>query len=191
MPKKAPVKKTNKKHPWKKPSLSGLVIIILAIIVAFAFLLFSIYNPKRNKPSASQSPSISKSTTSFRKDGRLSIFVSQNPSPILLDIEVVDKEEDRMRGLMDRYNLPETAGMLFIFPDEEPRSFWMKNTFISLDIIYINSRKEIVSIQKYTQPKSTYSIPSEKPAMYVLEVNAGFTDKNGINPGDKIEFSYK
>jgi hypothetical protein len=65
----------------------------------------------------------------------------------------------------------------------------MKNTFISLDIIYINSQKEIVSIQKYTQPKTTYSIPSEKPAMYVLEVNAGFTDKYRIAAGDKITYS--
>ena len=94
-----------------------------------------------------------------------------------------------MQGLMYRQNLPENAGMLFIFTNEEPRSFWMKNTYISLDIIYINSKKEIVSIQKYTQPRSTYSIPSEKPAMYVLEVNAGFTDKYGIHPGDKIDFS--
>jgi uncharacterized membrane protein (UPF0127 family) len=64
----------------------------------------------------------------------------------------------------------------------------MKNTFIALDIIYINADKEIVSIQKYTQPKSTYSLPSEKPAQFVLEVNAGFCDKYNIRPGDKIEF---
>ena len=59
-----------------------------------------------------------------------------------------------------------------------------------MDIIYINANKEIVSIQKNTQPQTTYSIPSERPARYVLEVNAGFTDKYEINPGDKIEFSY-
>ena len=107
-----------------------------------------------------------------------------------MDIEVADNDGERMRGLMDRQNLPDNAGMFFVFPNDEPRSFWMKNTLLSLDIIYINSRKEIVSIQKYTQPRSTYSIPSEKPAMYVLEVNAGFTDKYGINAGDRIEFSY-
>jgi hypothetical protein len=117
--------------------------------------------------------------------------LANNSAQIQLDIEIADNDEERMRGLMDRQNLPDNAGMLFIFPNEEPRSFWMKNTFISLDIIYINSRKEIGSIQKYTQPKSTYSIPSEKPAMYVLEVNAGFTDKNGINAGDKIDFSFE
>jgi len=190
MPNKTPVKKVNKKSAPKKFRLSRLILIILVAIIALAFLFFSSYSPNRNKPSARQSSSISKSAASFRKDGSLSVFLSQNPSPIKIDVEIADDEKERMKGLMDRHNLPENAGMLFIFPDEAPRSFWMKNTFIALDIIYINSYKVIVSIQKYTQPKTTYSIPSEKPAMYVLEVNAGFTDKFGINPGDKIDFSY-
>jgi len=191
MPKKTrPVPEKNKKTARKKINLARLLLIFFTVIIALAFLLFSIYNPKRNKPTASQSFSNSKSAPSFRKDGNLSIILTKNPSPIILDIEIADDDEERMRGLMDRQNLPDNAGMLFIFPNDGPRSFWMKNTFISLDIIYINSRKEIVSIQKYTQPKSTYSIPSEKPAMYVLEVNAGFTDKYRINPGDKIDFYF-
>jgi uncharacterized protein len=191
MPKKGkPVTRKNKKNGRKKINLTRLFFILIAIIIALAFLLFSLYTPKRNKPSNKQSSSYSKPAPSFRKDGRLLIILTDNPVPILLEIEIADNEEERMRGLMDRQNLPDNAGMLFVFQNEEPRSFWMKNTYISLDIIYINSNKEIVSIQKYTQPKSTYSIPSEKPAMYVLEVNAGYSDKNGINPGDKIDFSF-
>jgi len=190
MPDKTPIKKVNKVIARKKLSLSRLILIILAAIIALAFLFFSIYTPKRNRPISSKSSSSYKSTPSFRKDGNLSIIRIENNSTIKLDIEIADNEAERMRGLMDRQNLPDNAGMLFIFQNDEPRSFWMKNTFISLDIIYINSNKEIVSIQKYTQPKSTYSIPSEKPAMYVLEVNAGFTDKYGIKPGDKIGFSF-
>jgi uncharacterized protein len=191
MPRKSkPISRKNKKTGQKKINLTRLFFILIATIIALAFLLFSIYTPKRNKPNNKQSSAYSKPSPSFRKDGRLSIIPNNNPAPISLDIEIADNDEERMRGLMDRQNLPDNAAMLFIFPNEEPRSFWMKNTYISLDIIYINSRKEIVSIQKYTQPKSTYSIPSEKPAMYVLEVNAGFTDNYGINPGDKIVFSY-
>jgi uncharacterized membrane protein (UPF0127 family) len=185
-----PVSRKNKRKAKKKINIARLFFIIVAVIIALAFLLFSLYTPKRNKPIDRQSSSYSKPAPSFRKDGNLSIVLTENTSPIILDIEIADNDAERMRGLMDRQNLPDKAGMLFIFPNDEPRSFWMKNTFISLDIIYINSRREIVSIQKYTQPKSTYSIPSEKPAMYVLEVNAGFTDKYGINPGDKIDFSY-
>lgn len=190
MPKKnKAVTRKTKGITKKKVNISRIFTIAIAIIIALAFLLFSIYSPKRKRTIERNSSSYLKSAPSFRKDGKLSITLSENPNPIVLDIEIAKNEDDRMRGLMYRQSLPENAGMLFIFNDEEPRSFWMKNTFIPLDIIYINSRKEIVSIQKYTQPKSTYAIPSEKPAMYVLEVNAGFTDKNGINPGDNIDFS--
>jgi uncharacterized protein len=174
----------------KKPSFGRLFLIIIAVIIVLAFLVFSIYTPKRNNQSHKQSSSYSKSGPSFRKDGWLSISPANNSAKISLDIEIADNDQERMQGLMYRQSLLENEGMLFIFTNDEPRSFWMKNTFISLDIIYINSKKEIVSIQKYTQPKSTYSIPSEKPAMFVLEVNAGFTDKYGINPGDKIDFSH-
>lgn len=189
MAKKTQINKVNKKKTHQKISLTKLIFIIIAVVIAIAFLFFSVYVPKRNQSAPKQISHSSKPVPVFRKDGRLSIISANKPSPVSLDIEVADDEEERMRGLMDRLNLPENTGMLFIFPNEEPRSFWMKNTFISLDIIYINSQKEIVSIQKYTQPKTTYSIPSEKPAMYVLEVNAGFTDKNGIALGDKIAFS--
>jgi uncharacterized protein len=190
MPKKSkPVLRKNKYTVKKKTSFSRLFIITITVIIALAFLVFSIYIPKRNNPVSKQSSSYSKSGPSFRKDGRLSITPAGKYAKISLDIEIADKDNERMQGLMYRQSMQENEGMLFIFPNEEPRSFWMKNTYIPLDIIYINSQKEIVSIQKCTQPLSTYSIPSEKPAMYVLEVNAGFTDKNGIIVEDKVEFS--
>lgn len=185
-----PLSKKNKKTSRKKANFGRLFFIIIAVVIIIAFLLFSIYTPKRNNPAGKQSSSYAKSGPSFRKDGRLSITAADKSTQIWLDIEIADNDDERMQGLMYRQTLQENAGMLFIFTNEEPRSFWMKDTFISLDIIYINSKKEIVSIQKYTQPKSTYSIPSEKPAMYVLEVNAGFTDNHGINPGDIIDFSH-
>ena len=84
--------------------------------------------------------------------------------------------------------MDENQGMLFIFDDSSPRYFWMKNTYISLDIIYIDENFRIVSIQKTALPRSEESLPSEKPAKYVVEVNAGFTDKYKINKGDKISF---
>jgi uncharacterized membrane protein (UPF0127 family) len=190
MPKKTkPVSRKNKKIIRKKTNFGRLFLIIIVVLIVLAFLVFSIYTPKRNNLSENKSSTYSISGPSFRKDGRLSITPANNSGQNWLDIEIADNDDERMQGLMYRQSLQENAGMLFIFTNEEPRSFWMKNTFISLDIIYINSKKEIVSIQKYTQPKSTYPIPSEKPAMYVLEVNAGFTDKNKINPGDKIDFS--
>jgi len=187
---KSTSKRSIKKPKEKKIKLKHWALILLAILIALAFIVFSIYIPLKQPTKPKSSTPSTKSGIPFQKEGTLTIFPTSNSSPLFLDIEVAENDAERMRGLMDRYNLPENAGMLFIFEKDEPRSFWMKNTFISLDIIYINSNKEIVSIQKYTQPKTTSSIPSEKPAMYVLEVNAGFTDSHGIKPGDKIEFTY-
>jgi uncharacterized protein len=190
MKNKPSIKKTKKNTKHGKFGFSRFIFIIIAIAIALVFILSSIYKPVRKNSDNKKKTSISNSVPAFRKDGNLSIHLSQKPSPINIEIEIADDEAERMRGLMDRISMPEFAGMLFIFENDEPRSFWMKNTYISLDIIYINSDKEIVSIQKYTQPQTTFSVPSEKPAMYVLEVNAGFADKYGINTGDKIEFTH-
>jgi len=190
MKNKSTIKKHTKSLRRKKISASRLILIILAIIIALAFVIFSVYTPLKKPARIKNQPSGSNTGISFKKEGSLSIFNARNANTITLDIEVADNEQDRMRGLMDRFSLPDQAGMLFIFENDEPRSFWMKNTYISLDIIFINSNKEIVGIQKYTQPRTTTSIPSDKPAMYVLEVNAGYCDKYDIEPGDKVEFSY-
>ena len=78
--------------------------------------------------------------------------------------------------------------MLFIFPQEIPLNFWMKNTPLPLDIIYINTDFSIVHIAENTMPYSTAQIPSKHPAKYVLEVNAGFCRQRGIVAGDRVEF---
>jgi uncharacterized protein len=182
-------KRSNKKKPNKSALLISVAVIISIVFILF-IVLFGTYNPLRKKAVSKQHFNVTNPSPAFRKDGTLSLIPLSNSSPIKIDIEIADDEAERMRGLMDRFKLPDSAGMFFIFPDEIPRSFWMKNTYISLDIIYINADKEIVSIQKYTQPQTISSIPSEKPAMFVLEVNAGFTDKMNINPGDKIEFNF-
>ncbi len=187
---KSTIKKHTKSLRRKKISASRLILIILAIIIALAFVIFSVYTPLKQPARIKNQPSGSNTGISFKKEGSLSIYNTRNSNFLTLDIEVADNEQDRMRGLMDRFSLPDQAGMLFIFENDEPRSFWMKNTYISLDIVFINSNKEIISIQKYTQPRTTSAIPSNKPAMYVLEVNAGYCDKYDIEPGDKVEFSY-
>jgi uncharacterized membrane protein (UPF0127 family) len=79
-------------------------------------------------------------------------------------------------------------GMLFIFEDEDYRAFWMKNTHLSLDIIYVNGQQHIVSIASHAVPFSEESLPSAAPAKYVVEVNAGFCEQFSIKPGDSIAF---
>lgn len=96
------------------------------------------------------------------------------------------------KGLMFREFIPKDSGMLFIFPDEAKRSFWMKNTLIPLDIIFISKDKKIVDIKENFEPCSqpqTNCPPyfSTSPAMYVLEVNAGIAKDYGLGIGDDLE----
>lgn len=77
--------------------------------------------------------------------------------------------------------------MLFVFGDSAPRSFWMKNTALPLDIIFIDDNGTVVNVAATTTPYSETPIPSAGPARYVLEVNAGFAAAHGIGPGAKVE----
>jgi uncharacterized membrane protein (UPF0127 family) len=103
-------------------------------------------------------------------------------------VEVVTKPADQMRGLMYRRSLGKDSGMLFIFRQEEPQSFWMKNTLIPLDMIFISRDLVIVDIATM-QPCTTDPCPdytSRQPAQYVLEVNAGYCRSHNSIIGDKI-----
>jgi uncharacterized membrane protein (UPF0127 family) len=83
--------------------------------------------------------------------------------------------------------MPEDAGMLFVFPETEIHSFWMKNTPLTLDMIFIDEHREIVGIVESATPFSTASRSVGKPSRYVLEVNGGFTAKHGIKTGQPVE----
>ncbi|GAB4397590.1 MAG: DUF192 domain-containing protein [Microscillaceae bacterium] len=125
---------------------------------------------------------------SFSPEGEL-FFLRGQDTLQKLQIEIADNENERSQGLMNRPQLPAQGGMLFIFEEEAERQFWMRNTLISLDILYLNAAKEIVHIAAYTQPESDAPIPSQKPAQYVVEVNAGFCESHQIKPGDTIAFT--
>ena len=103
-------------------------------------------------------------------------------------VEVVDTPETRATGLMYREELPESDGMLFVFEDEEPRAFYMKNTLIPLSIAYIDSSRVIREIYDM-EPLDETPIPSRYPAAYALEVNQGAFDRAGVRVGQRIIFS--
>ena len=124
----------------------------------------------------------------FKKEGELYLVKAIGDTIRKLDIEIADIESERTIGLMHRRTMPDTQGMLFIFDREEPRSFWMRNTIMGLDIIYIKADGTIESIAKYCVPKLEKSVPSKGPALYVLEVTEGFCDIHGVEEGDKIDF---
>jgi uncharacterized membrane protein (UPF0127 family) len=106
--------------------------------------------------------------------------------PVLVDAELANTATKRMRGLMFRDSLGGNEGMLFVFNDEDYRSFWMMNTTIPLDAIFFSSNGTVVDIMQMDPCKSLISCPSYKSsgrAMYVLEVNSGFAEKNGFVAG--------
>jgi uncharacterized membrane protein (UPF0127 family) len=103
-------------------------------------------------------------------------------------VDVANDPEERSRGLMFRKSMEWNNGMLFVFEDVEYLSFWMKNTYIPLDMIFVDKDLRIVDIKEDVQPCLQEDIcpsyPSKQPAKYVLEVNAGFVQQNGIRVGD-------
>ena len=102
--------------------------------------------------------------------------------PHQLQVEVAANPDDRALGLMHRKNMPEERGMLFVYKDEKPRSFWMKDTHIPLSIAFADRSGKIVKIKDMT-PFSTKPVKSLYPATYALEVNQGWFERHGVDVG--------
>ena len=166
----------------------GALIGIGALI--FLYVLQPFLNSKQpNGGTIKTTRSIPTSTEiPFTQEGELWFLTSNGDTIKELALEIADNDYERARGLMDRKTMTDRQAMIFIFDEERPQSFWMKNTQISLDIIYVKANLEVVSIQKNTQPYSTQSLPSKGNAQYVVEVIAGFCDKYGVKEGSTISF---
>ena len=126
----------------------------------------------------------------FKKEAEATMFKANSDSILArLDIEIADDEYQTQTGLMYRKSMEDSQGMLFIFDDETMRSFYMKNTEFPLDIIFINSANEVVSIQKNAKPLDPTPLASEGITKYVLEVNAGLSDRWNLQKGDKLKWN--
>jgi uncharacterized protein len=104
-----------------------------------------------------------------------------------VDAEVAATRDARTRGLMWRSSLPEGTGMLFIFPAEEELNFWMKNTLIPLDMVFISKDRVIVGIVERAEPRTLSARGPGRPATFVLEVPGGWAAKIGLKPGLKVQ----
>ena len=171
---------------FKKPivklgiiSFSIIQIVILLVVVALLGF-FIINNFITNEPKVEY--------YTFTKEGELTFTDSLGTLKAKIDLEIADNDYERQLGLMNRKEMKKNEGMLFIFPMQGNQSFWMRNTLISLDMIFINDQKQIVTIHKNTKILSDQSYPASQPSMYVVEVLAGFTDKHNIRVGDKIDW---
>jgi uncharacterized protein len=186
MAQKANVKKNNSNNYLK------YILIALIIIIAgyFTFDYFKDKNENKYKVKTSEDLLNNVKEPQFVKQGELEFLKKDNKNVISkIDIEIADDDAKSQQGLMYRKSMEENRGMLFIFLKPAVHAFWMKNTLISLDIIFIDENKKIIKIHKHTTPLSTKDLPSGGPTLYVVEVNAGYTDKYGISEGDFVNFT--
>ena len=122
----------------------------------------------------------------IRPAGQQTLEIASKTGVHIFAVEIVDNDADRAKGLMYRKELPEGRGMLFDFHRDQDVSFWMQNTYIPLDMVFIRGNGRILRIEENTEPLSTRLIPSGGPVRAVLEVIGGTTRKLGIAPGDRV-----
>lgn len=142
-----------------------LLIILLVILLAIFFFWFFWNQP-------------------IKKLGKVCI------KNICYEVELAETTIEKTKGLMYRKMMDEDRGMLFLYDKEGIRSFWMKNTFIPLDILWISKDNKVVFISENTQPCKQMVCPSIDPgvkALYVLEINGGLCLKNNIKVGDEVK----
>ena len=118
--------------------------------------------------------------------GKQTLEVASKSGVHVFSVEIADNDAERAKGLMYRKELPEGQGMLFDFHREQEVSFWMQNTYIPLDMVFIRADGRILRIAENTEPLSTKLISSGGPVRAVLEVIGGTTRKLGIAPGDRV-----
>ncbi len=167
----------------KKLLLLGLSLSAIGgIILLVSFLTLSVFLLEKGNTETVRIENESMGIEDWPAEGREFDFQT---------LEFARTNEELSEGLMYRQELCGECGMLFIFERQEVLSFWMKNTFVSLDIIFLNEEGKVVKIHRNTktnQTEETYS--SGKPARYVLEVNAGWSEAKNLQEGDIVDLNY-
>ena len=166
--------------------------LVAALVLLLASLLFvaGCGGEEKGEPPSGNIPETTtpSETTAFSSDesATVALVPSGGGERVELEAEIADEPAEQQRGLMERTELAENAGMLFVFEREQPRSFWMKNTLIPLSIAYMDSDGRIIDIQDM-EPLDESPHPSAEPAKYALEVNQGFYEERGIEVDDTVE----
>lgn len=155
--------------------------MILAAMMLGLGLTASACKPEPLAPSDAATPQADKPGAVLEP---LSIITARGA--VAFQVEIADDDAERAHGLMYRTALAPDRGMLFAFESAAPRAFWMKNTYIPLDILYIGADGRIVSIAANTEPFNETPVPSGKPASAVLEIYGGRAGELGIGVGDRV-----
>lgn len=152
-------------------------LISFVFLIALAPAACRSASDKATEAPVAQAPAERPSIVITRADGARRV--------VRVELAITDPE--REKGLMFRREMAESDGMLFFFENEAIHSFWMRNTFIPLDMLHVDSAGTIVGIVRDATPRTDTSRQVGKPARFVLEVNGGWSARNGIEPGDKVE----
>ena len=185
-------KKRKQKNDPKRNWMVGILIFAMLAFVLTQIPWGNFSSNSSNKTTTTKkvaTNTVSDFDKEFKTESTLSFTNEQGTEIVNVDIAVARSQEEINLGLMHRKKMPDHAGMLFLMPVEKVQNFWMRNTYIPLDIIYINSAKEIVHIAQNTKPLSDDPITSIYPAVYVLEVNAGFANAYELKKGQKANFN--
>ncbi|MCC6727186.1 MAG: DUF192 domain-containing protein [Saprospiraceae bacterium] len=204
-----PIKKKKKKPAtnWKQiiivgtMALAGISMVAPGIFSWIGNLMSSNNNyPPPTSEVATTTPPATETTAPtatteampepvFTKEGELYFQSAAGGKAITkIDIEKAETDQERMQGLMFRKTMDEDKGMLFVMDNNEQQSFWMRNTYIPLDILFVDENNFITTIHENTKTLNDNSLPSNGPAKYVVEVNGGYAKKHGIKVGDKISW---
>lgn len=167
---------------------TSLIVMSIALV---AFLLVKVLPAFKTETKTPVSGKVKLSNSSIGDYGQGNVwFISETGETLAkVDVEIADTDYKINKGLMDRSQMKENQGMLFVFKDVEKRSFWMKNTKIPLDIIYITQEGLIDSYYQLATPYSVEPLPSSGAAQYVVEVNSGFIERYHLRKGTKFIYN--
>ncbi len=163
------------------------IFLALTVSLSLSAALAACGSPETDSGSGTTPAVESSVSIPFRSDGTLS-FIREDEVFKEIGIEIADTDSTRTRGLMQRTSLPTDSGMLFLFDREEEQSFWMANTPLALDLIFVRADSTVLRIAKYVQPMSPDPVTSNGPARFVLEVPAGYSDTIGLIEGDRLRW---
>lgn len=151
------------------------------------FALLACQRPPAN-PSQGQSATSTTASAPTESNAFVVFQPASGAAPVRVRVELARTPEEQMRGLMHRRGLDTDAGMLFLFDRAEPRRFWMRNTYIPLDMIFLDSQRVVVGIEENTVPLDETGRGPDQPAQYVVEVTGGYARSHGIGLGARAQF---
>ena len=158
-----------------------------ALLVTTCLFACSTSGSKQEVPPP-KNPGSGSATTSMPSQPTAKVYLQTDKGEVAVDVEVVNTEAKIEKGLMYREHLPPENGMLFMMGEIRVWTFWMKNTLIPLDMIFIGQDMTVAGIVQNAEPLTETLRKTDKPSLYVLEVNGGYTAQHGVSAGAKVRF---